>query len=306
MYFLSNFFHLFVHYVQELWLVLLVGFFLSGIFYKFISTEIVERHLGEKGLRPILIATVVGAILPVCCLGTLPIAVTLKRKGASMGAVLAFLVATPATSVSALIVCWKLLGLTFTVYIFFAVILIGVVMGIIGNGMNIEPDGGISANAGGDCCRREDPDTKEEDPAVPVGQKFKEALTYAFIKLPKEIGGEILIGIAIASLISASDLLQNFIREFFVGPVGYVVVLVVGLLDYVCSTASVPLADALVQSGMSYGQALCYLLLGPITSYGTILVIKKDFGKKVLAMYLVVISLMSLLAGIVYDMIFAQ
>ena len=79
---------------------------------------------------------------------------------------------------------------------------------------------------------------------------------------------------------------------------------VVGLLDSVCSTASVPLADALVRSGMRYGQALCYLLLGPITSYGTILVIRKDFGKKVLVMYLGVISVMSLLAGIVYDMIF--
>jgi uncharacterized membrane protein YraQ (UPF0718 family) len=301
--FMTHFFYFFVHYVQELWFVLLVGFLLSGIFYKFISTEIVVRHLGEKGLRPILISTVVGAILPICCIGTLPIAVTLKRKGASMGAVLAFLIATPATSVSALIVCWKLLGMTFTVYIFFAVILIGLVMGIIGNGMNIEPDGGISANAGGDCCRREDSDANEGDPVVPVGQKFKEALAYAFIKLPKDIGWQILIGIALASLVAASDPLQNFIREFFVGPVGYAVVLVVGLLDYVCSTASVPMADALVRSGMSHGQALCYLLVGPITSYGTILVIKKDFGKKILAMYLGVISVMSLLAGIVYDFI---
>lgn len=301
--FMAHFFHLFVHYVQELWFVLLVGFLLSGIFHKFISTEIVVRHLGEKGLRPILISTVVGAILPVCCIGTLPIAVTLKRKGASMGAVLAFLIATPATSVSALIVCWKLLGLTFTVYIFFVVILIGIVMGIIGNGMKIEPGGMGSVNEGGACCSRADPG-KDEEQDISIGQKLKEALAYAFIKLPREIGGEILIGIAMASLIGASDLLQNLIRDFFVGPVGYAVVLVVGLLDYVCSTASVPLADALVRSGMSHGQALCYLLLGPITSYGTILVIKKDFGGKVLAVYLGVISVMSLLAGIVYDIIF--
>lgn len=303
MYFLSHFVHLFVHYVQELWIVLLVGFFLSGIFYKFISTEIVVRHLGEKGLRPILISTFVGAALPVCCIGTLPIAVTLKRKGASMGAVLAFLVATPATSVSALIVCWKLLGLTFTVYIFFAIILIGLVIGIIGNGMKGEPGGKGGLNENGACCSHDDPD-EETGEGAPVGQKLKEAMVYAFFKLPKEIGGEILIGIAIASLISASDPLQNFIRQYFVGAVGYAVVLVVGLLDYVCSTASVPLADALVRSGMSYGQALCYLLLGPITSYGTILVIRKDFGNKILAMYLGVISVMSLLAGIVYDIVF--
>ena len=61
------------------------------------------------------------------------------------------------------------------------------------------------------------------------------------------------------------------------------------------------MADAFMQSGMSYGQGLCYLLIGPITSYGTILVIKKDFGSRVLAIYLGVICVMSLLYGFVYD-----
>ena len=51
----------------------------------------------------------------------------------TVGPVLAFLVATPATSITALLVCYALLGIKFTVFIFFAVIVMGLVMGLIGN-----------------------------------------------------------------------------------------------------------------------------------------------------------------------------
>ena len=116
--FLNQFFYVFIGYIHELWLILAVGFLLGGLLYQFIPAAMVERYLGANGFRSIAFASVVGVILPLCCIGTLPVALTLRRKGASLGAVLAFLVATPATSVSALIVCWKLLGFTFTVLFF--------------------------------------------------------------------------------------------------------------------------------------------------------------------------------------------
>ena len=112
---------------------LAVGFFLSGVVNEYIPAGWVERHLGGKGLRPLIYSTIVGTILPICCIGSLPVAISLYQKGARLGPVLAFLVATPATSISALLVCYALLGLKFTIYIFFAVIIMGLVMGIIGS-----------------------------------------------------------------------------------------------------------------------------------------------------------------------------
>jgi len=285
-------------YWNELWWTLAIGFLISGIFYKFIPTNIVERHLGKKGLKPILIAASVGTLLPVCCVGSLPIALTIRRKGAALGAVLAFLIATPATSVSALIVCWKLLGLGFTVYIFFAIIFMALVLGVIINKMNVKAASG-EEETDDSCC---DPEHQEnEGPKASVTQKIKEVFSYAFVTLPKEIGVEIIIGVALASFITVFEPIQYLIREYLVGFAGYFFVLFIGLLTYVCSTASVPMADAFLQSGMSYGQGLCYLLVGPITSYATILVIKKDFGSRVLTVYLSVIVIVSLLAGLIYD-----
>ena len=135
-----------------------------------------------------------------------------------------------------------------------------------------------------------------------VGQKAKEAVTYAFVTLPKEIGLEIILGIAIASFITVFEPIQYVISEYLTGLFGYVFVLIIGLVTYVCSTASVPMADAFMESGMSHGQALCYLLVGPITSYGTILVIKKDFGLRILLVYLGMICSLSLIYGLIYDM----
>ena len=298
--FLYEFVQAYLMYCQELWLTLAIGFLISGFFFKFIPTSIVERHLGEKGLRPILISSVVGTLLPVCCIGALPIALTLRRKGATLGAVLAFMVATPATSVSALIVCWKLLGLTFTAIIFIGVIVMAILMGVVTNGIKLKENNVASNDEPGSCCHTETTPVRSSD--ARTGQKIKEAITYAFVTLPKEIGVEVLIGIAIASFITVFEPIRHLISEYLTGLFGYVFVLIVGLVTYVCSTASVPMADAFIKSGMSHGQALCYLLVGPITSYGTILVIKKDFGWRILLVYLGIICSLSLVYGVIYDM----
>jgi uncharacterized membrane protein YraQ (UPF0718 family) len=50
----------------------------------------VERHLGGKGIKPILYSALAGTILPVCCIGSLPLALSLHQKGARLGPVLAF------------------------------------------------------------------------------------------------------------------------------------------------------------------------------------------------------------------------
>ena len=60
-------------------------------------------------------------------------AVTLHWKGARLGSVLAFLVATPATSVTSLLVSYGLLGAKFVIFEFFVVITMGLVMGLVGN-----------------------------------------------------------------------------------------------------------------------------------------------------------------------------
>jgi len=326
---IAQFFVVFKDYLIEVLPFLAIGFFLSGLIHEFVPTGWVERHLGGKGIKPLLYSTVAGTILPICCLGSLPVALSLYRKGARLGPVLAFLVATPATSITALLVCYGLLGIKFTAFIFFAVIVMGLLMGFVGNlmggrlktsasrnqqlatdpvcGMNVEIGKAINTEYRGEtyyfCCTHceQEFDKRPEEYlrtySKNIGHRLKHVFKYAFVDMVKEIGPELLLGLVLAALVAAITPVGKFVGDYFGGGLGYLFSLVFGLMMYICSTASVPLVHAFVSQGMNIGAGMVLLLVGPVTSWGTILVLRKEFGSKILAVYLLVISTMALVLG---------
>ncbi len=321
-------------YLIEVLPYLAIGFLLSGLIHEFIPTGWVERHLGGKGIRPILYSTLAGTILPLCCFGSLPVAVSLYKKGARLGPVLAFLIATPATSLSALFVCYALLGIKFTTYIFLAVVLMGVVIGVIGNlirfkprvqvtelavdpvcGMSVDTATGRKTEYKGQsyyfCCSRcqeafaaeADKYAVEVPPAISIKSRLLAALRFGFVDMIREIGLELLLGLVLAALVGAIAPIGDFVGDYLGGGWAYPFSLVFGLLMYICSTASVPLVHAFVSQGMNIGAAMVLLIVGPITSWGTILVLRKEFGGRILLAYLGIISGMALLLGWLFSLI---
>ena len=313
---------------------LAIGFLLSGLIHEFVPSKWVERRLGGGGIKPILYSTLIGTILPICCLGSLPVAVSLRQKGARLGPVLAFLVATPATSISALLVTYGLLGLKFTIFIFFAVIAMGLVMGLVGNtikgkakvlvppaqqaldpvcGMSVEVGKAAKTEHGGEtyyfCCShcQQAFESRPEDYigaySRNVAHRVKHVFRYAFVDMVKEIGPELLLGLALAALVTAVAPVGEFVGAHLGGGLGYLFSLGFGLIMYICSTASVPLVHAFVSQGMNIGAGMVLLLAGPITSWGTILVLRKEFGGRTLAIYLAVVSGMSLALGYCFSLI---
>ncbi len=296
---MTQFIFVLKHYLVEIVPALALGFFLSGLIHEFIPQRWVENNLGKKGLKPVFYATVIGAILPICCWGALPVAVSFHKKGSRLGPVLAFLVATPATSVSALIVTYKLLGLKFAVFIFLAVILMGMLIGIIGNQLSFKRP----AQAQEEKCPHCAPEVSSAVPQKNFFAHIQSVLKFAFWQMPKEIGLETLSGIILAAVVAAFVPLGLWIKHNLGGFIGYIFALIFGLLMYICSTATVPLADAFIKQGLSPGAAMTLLLVGPITSYGTILVLKKEFGTKILTTYLLFISIASLLFGYIFSLL---
>lgn len=292
-----KFFFVFRHYLLDIIPALAIGFFLSGLIHEFIPTSWVEKNLGKKGFKPILSATITGALLPICCWGALPVAVSLYKKGSKLGPILAFLVATPATSVSALIVTYKLLGLKFAIFIFFAVILMGMSIGLIGNQLKF-----VTRKIKEEIC----PHCAEEAPHThkrSFFQRIKAVFKFAFWDMPKEIGLETLLGIVLAAIVATFVPIGLWIRHNLSGFLGYIFAVIFGLVMYICATATVPLVDAFIKQGLSSGAGMTLLLVGPITSYGTILVLKKEFGVKILLVYLLFISVSSLILGYLFSLI---
>lgn len=296
-----NFINSFKHYFIEMAPALAIGFLLSGIVHEFIPDRWINKHLGGKGVKGVLWATLVGTLVPVCCWGCLPIAVSFRKKGASLGPILAMLIATPATSINALIVTAKLLGLKFAIYLFFSVILMGIIAGLIGNRIKIKKT--LTDSDGCNCHE------KDSDPSkiIPAKRNFisrvVSVLKFAYIQMPKDIGKETLIGLVLAASVGSIMPIGYWVKHYLAGSFGYLFALIFGLLMYICATMGVPLVDALIKQGMDKGAGFVLLLVGPITSYGTILVLRKEFGMKVLLIYLGLICSLALIFGYIFTFI---
>jgi len=330
-----EFFIVFKNYFVEVLPFLAIGFFLSGLIHEFAPSHWVEKHLGGRGIRPIAKAALVGTILPICCFGSLPVAVSLYQKGARLGPVLAFLVATPATSISALLLCYTLLGAKFTVFIFFAVIAMGLIVGLIGNrlrvkprgyvsqnrqpardpvcGMNVESGKAINTEYNGEtyyfCCPRcqqafeNGPEEYLVTQVTNITHRMRHVARYAFVDMVKELGPELLLGLALAALVASVTPVGRLVGDYLGGGFGYLFSTIFGLLVYICSTASVPLVDAFLSQGLNVGAGMTLLLVGPVTSWGTILVLRKEFGGKTLLTYLSVISALALAFGYIFSVV---
>src|SRR5207244_568096 len=81
------------------------------------------------------------------------------------------------------------------------------------------------------------------------------------------------------------------------GLVTRLAMLAIGIPIYTCASASTPVAAALVLKGLSPGAALVFLLSGPATNVGAIVVLLKFLGRRVVAIYLLSIAVVSVAAG---------
>ena len=92
---------------------LLLGFLLAGIMHAFIPGRLYSRHLSQPRFSSVVKAALFGIPLPLCSCGVIPTAMSLRREGASRGAVTSFLIATPQTGVDSIIATYSLMGWPF-------------------------------------------------------------------------------------------------------------------------------------------------------------------------------------------------
>lgn len=116
---------------------LLLGLLIAGLMKAWVPSEILSKHLG-KGKSAIVKAALIGAPLPLCSCGVIPVATELRRSGASAPATASFLVATPETGIDSVSVSYALLGPIFAFYRPFAAIMSAIITGILVSGIKEE------------------------------------------------------------------------------------------------------------------------------------------------------------------------
>lgn len=266
---------------------LLLGAGIAGALHALLPEGLVRRHLSGRG--GVIKAVLMGVPLPLCSCGVIPAGLGLKKDGASDGAAVGFLISTPQTGVDSILVSAAFLGWPF------ALLKVGAasVTGLVG-GWLTDMTGRQSAAAAAEAAA-------EATTAV-RGSAVAHAL-----ELLASIWRWVLIGVLVSAAITVF-VPQSWLASVSAYGSGLAVLaaLAISLPMYVCATASVPIAAALVAAGMPPSAALVFLMAGPATNVATIGAIHRVLGGRALAIYLVTIIAGSAGAGLAFDQLIAH
>ena len=275
---------------------LLFGFFVAGILSVLVSQRLVERHLGGRGVWPLVKASIFGVPLPLCSCGVIPVSISLHKHGASKGATVSFLLSTPQTGADSIFVTLSLLGPVFAIFRPLAAFVTGILGGTLVDvfSRNKEDANRPPQECLDECCAGGNKTSK-----------IVRGLKYGFVTLPRDIGKAMLAGLIIAALISALVPDGYFAEKLGTGFFAMVVMMFLGIPVYVCATASVPVAAALILKGLTPGAALVFLMTGPATNAASFITIWKALGRSTAITYLATVAGCALLGGVLLDYIAA-
>ncbi len=262
---------------------LLLGFLIAGILHVFVPKRFYAKYLSRNNKLSVLWAAMLGVPLPLCSCGVIPTAVGLKNEGASKGAVASFLIATPQTGIDSILATFSLMGLGFAVVRPVAALVTGVCGGFLVNRLVKDDEGEYIAEASS--CK------------VESGNRIWRVFKYAYFDMVQDIGLRLAIGLLVAALINVA-VPDEFFLSFGKQPLlQMLVILVVAVPMYICSTGSIPVAAALMMKGLSPGAALVMLMAGPAVNIASILVVRKSMGGRFTWIYLLTIVGFSILFG---------
>jgi uncharacterized membrane protein YraQ (UPF0718 family) len=289
--------------IREMSPYLLFGFFMAGVLSVLVSQRLVEKHLGGGGIWSVIKASLFGVPLPLCSCGVIPVSMSLHKHGASKGSTIAFLLSTPQTGVDSIFVTLSLLGPVFAIFrpvsAFVTGIVGGVLVDLFGPGVQ---NGQPAPSKCPRCCLA----TARRGGGGAENKKIARGLKFAFVTLPRDIGGAMLAGLVIAAFISALVPGDFFAEKLGTGIFAMVVMMFLGIPVYVCATASVPIAAALILKGLTPGAALVFLMTGPATNAASFVTIWKIMGRATAITYLATVAGCALISGVLLDHIISS
>lgn len=265
----------------------LLGLVLSALVRAWLSERWLRAQLGAGGRWTLLKASLLGAPLPLCSCGVLPLAGSLQQGGASRGAVVSFVVATPETGPDSLAVTWGLLGPVWAVLRPVSAVVVSLACGWgVGRESATTPVASVPAD-------------------VPLSagswqSRLLAGLGYAFGDLWDDIWHWLLLGLALAAAV-AMWVPPQTMAELGSGVWAMLAVLLLGIPLYVCATAATPMAVGMLLAGMSPGVVLVFLLTAPATNLALLVWLRRVYGAAVLWRYLLSLSLTAIALGVLLD-----
>ena len=260
-------------YLSLIWWAVLLGLAIGGVIDYFVPDGFMIRLLGQKKPTTLLNAVFAGFLMSACSHGILAIAIQLYKKGASVPAVITFLLASP----------WANLPMTFLLFgffgwkaVFFVVgaMLIALITGMVFTALD---NAGLieASSTEADPGKVEWTRVRNFDSADAMKGVGRGALSLANMVL-----WWILLGVLLAALIGA--FVPEHLFMDYMGPdfAGMLVTLLFATIIEVCSEGTSPLAFEIFNKTGVLGNPFVFLMAGVATDYTEIGLLWTNIGKR--------------------------
>ena len=241
-----------------------------------IPREFVISILGTNaGIKGVLRATAAGVLLDLCSHGILMVGAKLYERGASIGQVMAFLIASPWNSFSLTLILIALIGVSWTLAFILLSMLIAVIVGTLFDHLvsrKILPDNPQKIDLPEDFEFWSE--AKNRWSKVNITLSYLIDMLMNGVKDSRMVLRWILFGVVLAGLVRAFVSPEQF--GIYFGPTlaGLGLTVLVATLIEVCSEGSTPIAADLLTRANAPGNSFAFLMTGVSTDYTEIMVLK--------------------------------
>ena len=298
---------IYIEYVRKIFWPFALGLILGGLIDHFIPREYIVKYLSGPRKRVIARSTLLGLLASSCSHGCLALTVELYRKGASVPAVVSFLLASPWASMSLTFILLSLFGARGLIFIVGA-LAIAFVTGVIFQ--RLAARGLIEAN----------PQTIALQPGFSLWHDLRQrwrAYPWSLRQVAKDLRGVLAgtvplgrmtlgwvqLGLVLSALIGGL-VPHTFFERFLGGSMaGLLLTLLAAAVIEVCSEGTAPLAFELYRHTGALGNSFAFLMGGVVTDYTELAVLWKMIGRRTVLWIMVVALPMVLVVGMLLNLV---
>jgi uncharacterized membrane protein YraQ (UPF0718 family) len=276
---------------NQMWWGIAIGVVFVGILGR-VPRDLVMGMLGrEGGLSGMLRATLAGVFLDLCSHGILAVGMKLYERGASVGQVMAFLLASPWNSFSLTLILFGLIGVSWTLVFILLSLIIGIITGLIFDALVRRgqlPHNPWQAELG------------EAQPLHVLWREFRRSIRFSLSGSGNILregfeGARVVIrwsmfGLILAGLIRAFMPEEAFATWFGATIGGLWLTLLATTVIEVCSEGSTPIAADLMNRAAAPGNSFTFLMAGVATDYTEVMSIRDTTRSWKIALFLPLVT----------------
>jgi len=277
--------------VNIMWWGVLAAFFFVGLLAR-IPQQMVLSVLGQGGsFGGVFRATLAGVLMDLCSHGILMVGMKLYERGASLGQVMAFLIASPWNSLSLTIILVALIGLPWTLMFIVLSMVIALLSGWLFD--RFVARGVLPANPHQVTLDKNYefwPEVRRHLVATQWNFALFKGLLSDGISGSRIVLRWLLFGIVLATLLRSFLTLEDFQNWFGPSALGLIVTLIAATIIEVCSEGSTPIAADIMTRARAPGNSFAFLMTGVSTDYTEVMVIKDTARSWKIALFLPLVT----------------